>query len=95
MTVGTLADLGALEGMPSLPSLQRFIAAHADFPVIQRGRYGLPYQLDLEIAAAYVRAHWRDGRRRTSEEQEQHEASLTRQPCLPGFEIDPAGAATR
>lgn len=62
MNVGTLADLGKVEGMPSVPTLGRFIAARSDFPVIQHGRYGKPYVLDLDAAAAFVRQHWRDGR---------------------------------
>jgi hypothetical protein len=61
---GTLADLAALPGMPSQPSLQRFIASRLDFPVLQRGRNGVAYEFDLDAAAAFVAAHWRDGRRR-------------------------------
>ena len=62
MNAGTLADLAKLDGMPSLPSLQRFIGARPDFPIVQRGRRGLPYILDLAAAAAFVRANWNDGR---------------------------------
>ena len=62
MSVGTLTDLARLDGMPSYPSLMRLIAARDDFPVIQRGRYGKPYILDLDVAASFVREHWRDGR---------------------------------
>lgn len=62
MNVGTLADLGQIAGMPSVPSIARFIAARDDFPVIQHGRYGKPFVLDLDAAAAFVREHWRDGR---------------------------------
>jgi len=62
MNVGTLADLGQIDGMPSVPSIARFIAARGDFPVIQRGRYGKPFVLDLDAAAAFIREHWRDGR---------------------------------
>jgi hypothetical protein len=62
MTLGTLDQLGKVDGMPSVPSLRRFIASRSDFPVVQRGRYGLPYILDLNAAAAFVRKHWRDGR---------------------------------
>ncbi|HEX8414992.1 MAG TPA: hypothetical protein VF637_14065 [Sphingomicrobium sp.] len=62
MNVGTLADLGQIDGMPSVPSIARFIAAREDFPVIQHGRYGKPFVLDLDAAAAFVREHWRDGR---------------------------------
>jgi hypothetical protein len=62
MNVGTLADLGQIAGMPSVPSIARFIAARDDFPVIRHGRYGKPFVLDLDAAAAFVREHWRDGR---------------------------------
>ncbi len=62
MNVGTLADLGQIDGMPSVPSITRFIAARDDFPVIQRGRYGKPFVIDLDAAAAFIREHWRDGR---------------------------------
>ena len=63
MTIGTLADLAALPGMPSQPSLQRFIAARSDFPVLERGRYGRAYVIDLEHAVAFIQENWRDGRR--------------------------------
>lgn len=62
MTLGTLAQLADVAGMPSAPSLRRFIAAQPDFPVIQRGQYGRAYVFDLDVAAEFVRAHWRDGR---------------------------------
>lgn len=68
MTIGTLADLAALDGMPSLPSLGRFVASRDDFPVITRGRYGVPYAFELDEAAAFVREHWRDGRRLPDEQ---------------------------
>jgi len=60
--LGTLDQLGKVDGMPSVPSLRRFISSRPDFPVVQQGRYGLPYILDLDTAAAFVREHWRDGR---------------------------------
>ncbi|WP_267397231.1 MULTISPECIES: hypothetical protein [unclassified Sphingomonas] len=60
MNVGTFANLGRVDGMPSVPSIARFIAARPDFPVIQHGRYGKPFALDA--AAAIIRKHWRDGR---------------------------------
>ena len=62
MNVGTMVDLGRIDGMPSVPSIARFIAARDDFPVIQHGRYGKPFVLDLDAAAAFIREHWRDGR---------------------------------
>lgn len=84
MTVGNLAELAALNGMPSQPSLARFIAARADFPIIERGRYGKAYVLDLDAAAAFVRAHWRDGR---NERRRRRLASLPPPPAqLPLFE---------
>lgn len=87
MNVGTLADLGQVAGMPSVPSIARFIAARDDFPVIQRGRYGKPFVLDLDAAAAFIREHWRDGRnertvRRISMMQE---AAAAPQLPLPGL----------
>lgn len=63
MTVGSLFDLAQLDGMPSIPSLRRFIDARPDFPVIEHGQYGRPFKLELEAAASFVREHWRDGRR--------------------------------
>ena len=62
MNLGTLTDLAQINGMPSYPSLGRFIAARADFPVVQHGQYGKPFILDLDAAAAFVRENWRDGR---------------------------------
>ncbi|MEO7688199.1 MAG: hypothetical protein ABIS51_02860 [Sphingomonas sp.] len=62
MTIGTLAALAKLPDMPSEPSLRRFVAARSDFPVERHGRNGVAYAFDLEAAAAFVRAHWRDGR---------------------------------
>lgn len=82
---GTLGELAAIEGMPSLPSLQRFIVSRADFPVMERGCYGRPYRLDLDEAAQFVRKHWRDGRRRSVEDERRIRAEQMRQPSLPGL----------
>lgn len=60
--LGRLRDLVAMPGMPSAPSLRRFIAARSDFPVIEQGGRNRDYLLDLNAAAAFVAAHWRDGR---------------------------------
>ncbi|MCI1141698.1 hypothetical protein MOP88_09605 [Sphingomonas sp. WKB10] len=97
MSLGTLTDLARLDGMPSYPSLARFIAARDDFPVIQRGQYGKPFILDLDAAAAFVRANWRDGRnerrlRRLAA------AAKTRDPIqgsLPGILADDQAASSR
>jgi len=82
--VGNLADLGAEAGMPSLPSLQRFIAARDDFPLIARGGYGKHFVIDLDAAVAFVRANWRDGRT-LAVRQRQH----SQQQVLPFLEIEP------
>lgn len=62
MNVGTLADLAKLDGMPSVPSIARLIAARPDFPIVTRGSSGKAYEIDLDKAAAFIRQHWRDGR---------------------------------
>lgn len=62
MKLGSLTDLARLDEMPSYPSLARFISSREDFPVIEHGKYGKPFILDLEAAASFVREHWRDGR---------------------------------
>lgn len=62
MSLATLTDLARLERMPSYLSIAQFIAAHADFPVLHRGRYGKPLVLDFDAASAFVREHWRNGR---------------------------------
>lgn len=63
LQTGSLADLGKLPGMPSLPSLRRFILSRDDFPILERGKSGVAYTFDLAVAADFVRAHWIDGRR--------------------------------
>jgi hypothetical protein len=60
--VGTLAELCREPGVPSQPSLQRFIGARPDFPILRRGGSGSAYTFDLDAAASFVREHWRDGR---------------------------------
>ena len=62
MPVGKLWELAAIADMPSAPTLRALIRERADFPVITRGRKGAEYLLDLDAAAAFVRANWRDGR---------------------------------
>lgn len=94
MSLGTLTDLARLDGMPSYPSLSRFIAARSDFPVIQQGQYGKPFILDLDVAAAFVRKHWRDGRNERRLRRLAAEVKApTRQQILPGlFETGEVGA---
>lgn len=85
MKVGTLLDLGNVDGMPSVPSITRFIAARDDFPVIQYGRNGKPFVLDLDAAAAFIRANWRDGRHERRLRRLAADAADTEQPALPGL----------
>ena len=64
MTVGNLWQLAALPDMPSVPTLRRLMRDFPAFPVIKHGRMGNGYAIDLEAAAAFVRAHWGDARHR-------------------------------
>jgi hypothetical protein len=63
---GNLKDLTALPGMPSQPSIERLMARRNDFPILQRGRKGIPYLFDLGKASAFIAANWRDGRNERS-----------------------------
>lgn len=54
--IGTLAELAAMPGMPSEPTLRKLIDAHDDFPLISRGKNGVGYEIDLEAAAKWWRA---------------------------------------
>jgi hypothetical protein len=55
----TLEALASLPDMPSEPTLRRFIAAHPDFPLLDRGGGGRPYRIDIATAARFVSSHWR------------------------------------
>ena len=97
MNVGTMADLGRIDGMPSVPSIARFIATRDDFPVIQHGRYGKPFVLDLDAAAAFIREHWRDGRNERTVRRRaalQEVAAMNPQQPLPGLFSNDAQAAS-
>lgn len=85
MNVGNLADLAAMDGMPSAPSIARLIAERSDFPIVARGSSGKAYQLDLEAAAAFIRLHWRDGR---NERRRLRLQSLPANQQLPLFEME-------
>lgn len=63
MTTGKLWELAERPDMPSEPTLRRLIRMRPDFPLIERGRRGRDYLLDLDAAAAFVRANWADARR--------------------------------
>lgn len=60
--VGALWELAALPGMPSQPTLRAFMSVRPDFPVLRHGSRGVSFLIDLNAAAAFVRAHWRDSR---------------------------------
>lgn len=62
MAEGRLWQLAELDGMPSAPTLRKLIRDRPDFPLIERGRRGREYRIDLDQAAAFVREHWRDER---------------------------------
>lgn len=56
MTTGSITALAARPGMPSRKKLAELIAAHPDFPVIERGGGRRGFVLDLDAAEAFVRA---------------------------------------
>lgn len=62
MRTGSLTELSAVPGMPSKTTLRAFIRNRPDFPVILFGNRGAGYVFNLEVAAAFVRANWRDKR---------------------------------
>ncbi|VVT16405.1 conserved hypothetical protein [Sphingomonas sp. EC-HK361] len=62
MTTGKLWELAALPDMPSAPTLRQLMRERPDFPIVERGRKGRDYVIDIEDAAAFVRANWRDAR---------------------------------
>lgn len=59
--IGTLRQLAARPGMPSEPLLRR-LAVLPGFPLVERGRKGKRYAIDLDAAEAFVRQYWSDGR---------------------------------
>lgn len=52
--VGSLGELEAMPGMPSIPTLKKMIAEHHDFPVLKRGTNGVAYEFDLAEAHQFV-----------------------------------------
>lgn len=89
MRLGTLNDLGAEPGMPSVPSLRRLIASRSDFPIVEHGRYGKPFVFDLEAAATFVRENWSD-RRHAPRRNKRRFVPATGQPQLALFGDDHA-----
>ncbi len=53
--IGTLTDLARRPGMPSEPTLRRLMFRHPDFPIVEAGRKGRSYRIDIEEAEAFVR----------------------------------------
>lgn len=70
----TLAELAAVPGMPSEPTLRKMIAENADFPILSRGKNGVAYEFDLESAIGFVR-----GLREKEEEAARARAEQVRQ----------------
>lgn len=77
--IGTLAELAAMPGMPSEPTLRKLIDSEADFPVISRGKNGVGYEIDLVAAA-----HWWKARTEAEQIAQRERADMVRQL---GFEI--------
>jgi hypothetical protein len=52
---GTLAELAAVAGMPSEPTLRKMIASDPAFEgILKRGSNGDAYEIELEVAARYI-----------------------------------------
>jgi hypothetical protein len=62
MALGKFAALCAMPGMPTPPTLRDWIASRDDFPVAQLAENSRNWLFDLDEAAAFVRAHYRDRR---------------------------------
>ncbi|UAK24358.1 hypothetical protein [Sphingomonas nostoxanthinifaciens] len=53
--LGKLADLAAIAGMPSEPTLRKLIASDPDFAgIVKRGKNGDAYEIEIETAVRYV-----------------------------------------
>jgi hypothetical protein len=52
--IGTILDLSRHPDMPSVVTLRALIARHPDFPLLERGKRGRGYRIDLEAAAQFV-----------------------------------------
>lgn len=64
---GTLGDLAAVPGLPSEPTLRKLIRENPDFPVVSTGKNGVAYEIDVEAAIEWLKAH--EEKRREAERQ--------------------------
>lgn len=52
---GTLAELAAIAGMPSEPTLRKMMASDPGFEgILKRGSNGDAYEIELDVAARYI-----------------------------------------
>ena len=87
MRTGKLFELALIPDMPSQPVLRQMIRDRPDFPVIEHGRKGASYLLDLDAAAAFVRANWRDSRSEFSGVARASRANRPQEPSNPQLRL--------
>lgn len=84
----SLSELVALPGMPSEPTVRKMIEKNADFPIISRGKNGVPFEFDMQLAVEFIL-----GLRQKEEEQARARSEELRQF---GLELlGPDGAAVQ
>lgn len=83
--VVSLAELAAIEGMPSEPTLRRLIEKYSDFPFISQPVRGAAFAIDLDAAVEFVRARWSDGRRSAARAAHRKSGTLAHLAAMPGM----------
>lgn len=55
--IASLGDLAAVPGMPTEPTLRKLIRENPDFPIVSIGKSGQSYEIDVEAAIEWIKAH--------------------------------------
>jgi hypothetical protein len=53
--IGSLKELARRPGVPSEVTIRKMIDRYSDFPIVERGKNGRKYRIDLEVAEAFIR----------------------------------------